>query len=177
MDQGSQGSPRNLDSEILVEVDDESTIEGAIDETIDVAQSSVVEDEIIDELQLVEDGAAGIDLDALHEEQEKAKDAENVDAYGELDDYSNEDITVSHQLSTEPPAMCLNIEEISKVFDETVNYLIFQRKDILDDFLSLSSSRMDARRTPFTQRQFFCPSFIDDDAMLPRAPTAEEYMA
>ena len=181
MDQGSQGMPRTLDSEILIEVDDESTIEGAIDETIDVAQRSVVEDEIIDELQLVEESAAGIDLDALHEEQEKAKDAdENVDAYGELYDYSNECITVSHQSSTKPPAMCLNTEEICKVLDEIVGYLIFQRKDILDDFLSLSFSemkaRMDERRTPFTRRQFFCPAFIDDDTMLPRAPTKEEYM-
>ena len=74
MDQGSQGSPRALDSEILIEVDDESTIEGTIDEAVDIAQSSVVQDEIVDELQLVEESAAGIDLDAPHEEQELAKD-------------------------------------------------------------------------------------------------------
>ena len=66
------------------------------------------------------------------------------------------------------------------MFDEIVGYLIFQRKDILDDFLSLSFSemraRMDKRRTPFTRRQVFCPAYIDEDTMLPRAPTKEEYM-
>ena len=77
--------------------------------------------------------------------------------------------------------MCFKTEEISKVFDEIAGYVIFQRKDILDDFLSLTFSemktRMDGRRTPFTRRQFLSPSFIDDDTMLPRAPTKEEYMA
>ena len=118
MDQGSsQGTPRALDSEILIEVDDESTIEGTIDEAVDIAQSSIVQDEVDDELQLIEESAAEIDLDALHQE-ELAKDTEeNVDAYGEPDDYSNEYITVSHQSSTEPPALCRNTEEISKVFD------------------------------------------------------------
>ena len=85
-----------------------------------------------------------------------------------------------HQSSTQPPALCLNTEEISKMFDEIMGYLIFQRKDMLDDFLSLSfsemKSRMDERRTPFTRRQFFCPAYIAEDTMLPRAPTKEEYL-
>ena len=41
---------RSLDSEILIEVDDESTIEGTIDDTIEMMQSSVFQDEIADEL-------------------------------------------------------------------------------------------------------------------------------
>ena len=170
-------SPCALDSEILIEVDDESTVEGVI-ETIDMTQGSAVENEIVDEPQLVEESAAQIDLEALHEEQEMAKGTEeNIDACGEPDDYSNEYITVSRQSSTEPPAMCLITEEISKVFDETVGYLMFQRKDILDDFLSLSFSgmraRLDERRTPVTRRQFFCPAYVAEDTMLPRAPTKE----
>ena len=141
MDQGSQGTPRTLDSEILIDVDADSTIEGTIDEAVDVAQSSVVQDEVADELQR----AAEIDLDALHQEELAKDTAKDVDAYGEPDDYGNKYITVSHQSSTEPPALCLNTEEISKVFDEIVGCLVFQRKDILDDFLSLSFLETKAR--------------------------------
>ena len=173
MDQDSQCMPRSLDSEILVEVDGESSVEGAIDDTIEVAQSSVVQDEVVDELQLIEEYAAGIDLDALHQEELAEDTVKTVDVYGEPEDRSNEYITVSHQSSTEPSALCLNTEEIFKVFEEMMGYLIFQRKDILDDFLSLSLSemkvRMGERRTPFTRRQFFCPAFIAEDASLPRA--------
>ena len=144
-----------------------------------MAQSRVVQDEVVDELQLIEECAAGIDLDALHQEELAEDTVKTVDVYGEPEDYSNEYITVSHQSSTEPPALCLNTEEIFKVFDEIMGYLIFQRKDILDDFLSLSLSemkvRMGERRTPFTRRQFFCPAFIAEDTSLPRAPRKEEY--
>ena len=108
--------PRSLDSEILIEVDDESTIEGTIDDTIEMMQSSVVQDEIANELQLIEESAAGIDLDALHQEDLAEDTAKNIDAYGEPEDYSNEYINVSHQSNTEPPALCLNTEEISKTF-------------------------------------------------------------
>ena len=66
------------------------------------------------------------------------------------------------------------------VLDETFADLIFQRKDLLDDYVALSfkemralsfeemKDEMDDSRTPFTSRQFFCPTAIDAESKLPR---------
>ena len=35
--------------------------------------------------------------------------------------------------------------------------------------------KMDDRKTPFTRRQFFCPTFVDEESRLPRLPTKDEY--
>ena len=151
MDQGSQGMPRSLDSEILIEVDDvrQSKLHSAALSRMKLPMS-------YSSSKRAQQKSISMHFISIHQEKLAKDTAKNVDAYGEPDDYSNEYITVSRQSSTEPPALCLNTEEISKVFDEIMGYLIFQRQDILDDFLSLSFSEMKAgmneRRTPFTRR-------------------------
>ena len=42
---------------------------------------------------------------------------------------------MSSTKATQPPAVCLDVEEIGEVFDEVFAYLIFQRKDLLDDYV------------------------------------------
>ena len=64
------------------------------------------------------------------------------------------------------------------MFDEVFTYLIFQRKDLLDDYASLSfgemKEKMEDYRASFTYRQFFCPVLIDDNTKLPRVPSKDE---
>ena len=98
-----------------------------------------------------------------------------------LEDYSNEYLAVSSNKATNPPALCLNTEEVAKVFDEVLAYLIFRRKDLLDDYVALSFNEMKERKnafhTPFVTKPFHCPVFLDDESKLPRIPTKEEYFA
>ena len=83
-------------------------------------------------------------------------------------------------MAQEPPALCLNTEEIGRTLDELFGYVIFQRRELLDDYLSLSFPEMQAKAddyfTPFARRQFFCSTIIDTVTKLPRAPTKDEYM-
>ena len=86
---------------------------------------------------------------------------------------------MSNNQATQPPAVCLNVEEIGKVSDEVFAYLILQGKDLLDDYIALSfketREKMDDYVAPFTHRQFFCSAIIDENSNLPRAPATGEY--
>ena len=105
---------------------------------------------------------------------------EIVDEYGEKVDFAEECLTISNDVAKEPAAICINTEEIGKTYDEMLGYIIFQRRDLLDDYLSLSFTEMrqkvDECMTPFAKRQFFCPALFDQDTKLPRPPTKEEYI-
>ena len=62
-----------------------------------------------------------------------------------------------------------------------LGYIIFQRRDLLDDYLSLSFTEMrqkvDECMTSFAKRQqFFPPALFDQDTKLLRPPTKEEYI-
>ena len=76
---------------------------------------------------------------------------------------------------------CLNTEEIGRTFDELFGYVIFQRREILDDYLSLSFTEMQAKVddyfTPFASS--FAPrsSIMDTVTKLPRAPTKDEVIS
>ena len=104
-----------------------------------------------------------------------------IDEYGEKEDFAVEYLTISNDAAKEPAAICINTEEIGRTFDEMLGYIIFQRREILDDDLSLSftekKAKVDEYYTPFAKRQFFCPANIDPDTKLPRAPTKEEYLS
>ena len=117
----------------------------------------------------MEEQAAGVDLEKIE------KIPAEVDQYGELGDCANEYLTVSSNKATRPLALCLNTEEVAKVFDEIFAYLIFQRRDLLDDYVALSfkemKEKMDDSRTPFTSRQFLCPILIDEESRLPGSQT------
>ena len=103
-----------------------------------------------------------------------------IDEYGEKEDFAEEHLTISNDAAKEPAAICINTEEIGRTFDEMLGYIIFQRREILDDYLSLSfteiKAKVDEYYTPFAKRQFFCPACLDPDTKLPRAPTKEEYL-
>ena len=60
---------------------------------------------------------------------------ETVDEYGEKVDFAEEYLSISNDVAQKPPAICLNTEEIGKTFDELFGYIIFQRREILDDYL------------------------------------------
>ena len=105
---------------------------------------------------------------------------EVMDEYGEKVDFAEEYLTISNDVAKEPAAICINTEEIGKTYDEMLGYIIFQRRDLLDDYLSLSFTEMQQKvneyMTPFAKRQFFCPAFFDQDTKLPRPPAKEEYI-
>ena len=159
MDQESLGAPRSLDSEILIDVEVESGDE-------QITQQAVPDEERDDaEMRSVEKQAAGIDIENIE------VDPEEVDPWGEQGDYSNDYLTLSSNQAANPPALCLNTEEVAKVFDEVLAYLIFQRKDLLDDYVALSFDEMKERKgafhTPFVTKPFHCPKFLDDESKLP----------
>ena len=60
---------------------------------------------------------------------------------------------------------------MAKVFDEVLAYLIFQRKDVVDDYVALSFKEMKERKdefhTPFATKPFHCPAFLDEESKLP----------
>ena len=100
-------------------------------------------------------GAAGKEVHGTEKISESRKPSED----GEKEDYWNECITVSSQKALQPPAICLNIEEVAKVFDELLAYYIFQCRNLLDDCVALSykemKEKMDEKDTPFTHQKFF----------------------
>ena len=154
MDQGCLGTPRTLDSVIRIDVEVETA-------EFDPVQQNTQEDERSeDELKLVEDQAAGVNVEEIQD------DSDQTDQCGEHEDYWNEYLTVSNSKATQSPALCLNIEEISKVCDEMLACFIFQRKDLLNDYVALSfkemREKMDDHRMPFTSKQVSCPAFIDE---------------
>ena len=67
---------------------------------------------------------------------------------------------------------------MAKVFHEVLAYLIFQRKDLLDDYVALSFNEMKERleelKMPFVTKPFHCPAFLDEESKLPRIPTKDE---
>ena len=65
----------------------------------------------------MEEQAAGVDIENIE------ADYEEIDEYGEQVDCSNEYLTVSINKATNPPALCLNTEEVGKVFDEVLAYI------------------------------------------------------
>ena len=174
MDQSSLGKPRSLDSEIVIEVTDENSDE------VNVS----IEPDFEEQEEDVQEAQADIDprdanVEAIIGDDNLMDDDEAVDEYGEKEDYAEEYLTISNAIAQEPPAICLNTEEIGRTFDE-LSYVIFQRRGILDEFLSLSFTQMQAKmddyNTPFSRRHFLCPAIIDLETKLPRAPTKEEYM-
>ena len=111
---------------------------------------------------------AVIDADILEDTEEV------VDRYGEKVDFAEEYLTISNDVAKEPAAICINTEEIGKTYDEVLGYIIFQRRDLLDDYLALSFTEMqqkvDNYMTPFAKRQFFCPAVFDQDTKLDLQP-------
>ena len=134
-------------------------------------------DEELDDagMRSVEEQATGVDIEKNEVERDE------VDECGEQEDYSNEYLTESSNKATNPPALCLNTEEVAKVFDEVLAYIIFQRKDLLDAYVALSFNEMKERRdtfhTPFVTEPFHCPAFLDEESQRPRIPTKDEYLA
>ena len=63
-------------------------------------------------------------------------------------------MTISNDVAKEP---AVNTEELGKTYDEMLGYIIFQRRDLLDDYLSLSFTEMQQKvneyMTPFAKRQ------------------------
>ena len=175
MDQSSLGKPRSLDSEVLIEVEDEGMGE------IDVSLEPEVEGQD-DETQpeKIGDDQDDANVEAIISDDTFMEIDEIVDEYGEKVDFAEEYLSISNDAAQEPPAICLNTEEIGEAFDEMFAFIIFQRREILDDYPSLSFNEMQAKAdehfTPFAKRQFFCPTIIDPVTRLPRAPTKDEYM-
>ena len=169
MDQSSLGKPRSLDSEVVIDVEETAIAD------IDVAVEPDLEDPE-DETQ-----NAQSEQDLFDANVEAIIDPEEIiDEYGEKVDFAEEYLTISNDVAKEPAAICINTEEIGKTYDEMLGYIIFQRRDLLDDYLSLSFTEMQQKvenyMTPFAKRQFFCPALVDQDTKLPRPPTKEEYI-
>ena len=94
MDQSSLGSPRSLDSAILIDVEIEPTDEQN-------TQQDIQGEELHDaEMKSVEEHAAGVDIKQINDEPEE------IDQYGEQDDSANGYLTVSSNKATQPPALC-----------------------------------------------------------------------
>ena len=176
MDQSSLGKPRSLDSEVVIDVEEETVTD------IDVAIEPDLEDPE-DEAQAAQDEQDEYDanVEAIIDADTPEDTEEAVDGYGEKEDFAEEYLTISNDVAKEPAAICINTEEIGKTFDEMLGYIMFQRRDLLDDYLSLSFTEMREKVenyfTPFAKRQFFCPAKLDPDTKLPRPPTKEEYIA
>ena len=172
MDQSSLGKPRALDSEVVIDIAEENIAD------IDVAVEPDFEEQE-DEAQSAQDERAQDDanVEAIIGDGNLMDVEEAIDEYGEKEDFAEEHLTISNDVAKEPAAVCVNTEEIGKTFDEVLGYIIFQRREILDDYLSLSFTEMQAKAdeyyTPFAKRQFFCPASIDPITKLPRAPTKE----
>ena len=116
------GVPCSLDSKAVINVDDDEELADAL------ADEAVADEQLEDEVDRTNREAAAIDLNP----------SEPVEQYGERADFWNEYVTVSNSKACQPPATCLNVEEIGRVFDEVFAYLIRQGKHLLDDFVSLS---------------------------------------
>ena len=175
MDQSSLGKPRSLDSEVVIDVEETAIAD------IDVAVEPDLEDPE-DETQnaLSEQDLFDANVEAIIVADTPEDPEEVIDEYGEKVDFAEEYLTISNDVAKEPAAICINTEEIGKTYDEMLGYIIFQRRDLLDDYLSLSFTEMQQKvendMTPFAKRQFFCPALFDQDTKLPRPPTKEEYI-
>ena len=175
MGQSSLGKPRSLDSEIVIVIADESMeeinvgVEPEVEEQEDGAQPAQTDE-----------GQDDANVEAIIDDDNLMEIDETVDEYGEKVDFAEEYLSISNDIAHQPPAICLNTEEIGKTFDELFGYISFQHREILDDYLSLSFTDMKAKVdeyfTPFAKRQFFCPTIIDAVTKLPRASTKDEYM-
>ena len=174
MNQSSLGKPPALDSEIVIEIAEENVepeinfgMEPETEEPEDDAQPAPTEESPEDD-----------NVEAILGDDNLMELDDTVDGYSEKADFAEEYLSISNDIAQEPPAICLNAEEIGKTFDELFGYVIFQRREILDDYLSLSFTEMQAKAdehfTPFAKRQYFCPTIIDTVTKLPRAPAKEE---
>ena len=175
MDQSSLGKPRSLDSEVVIDVEETAiadidvAVEPDLEDPEDETQNAQSEQDLFD---------ANVEAIIVADTPEDPE--EVIDEYGEKVDFAEEYLTISNDVAKEPAAICVNTEEIGKTYDEMLGYIIFQRRDLLDDYLSLSFTEMQQKvenyMTPFAKRQFFCPALVDQDTKLPRAPTKEEYI-
>ena len=169
------GKARALDSEVVIDIVEEDIAD------IDVAVEPDFE-EPEDEVQAAQDEQAQYDanVDAIIDDDALEDTEEVIAEYGEKEDFAEEYVTISNDVAKEPAAICINTEEIGRTYDEMLGYVIFQCRELLDDYLSLSFTEMQAKidecYAPFAKRQFFCPASIDPDTKLPRAPTKEEYI-
>ena len=177
MDQSSLGKPRTLDSEVVIDIAEEENIAD-----IDVAVEPELE-EPEDGAQAAQDEQTQVDaeLEAIIVDDTLMDTEVALDGYGEKEDFAEEYLTSSNDVAKEPAAICINTEEIGRTFDEMLGYIIFQRREILDAYLSLSfteiKAKIDEYYTTFAKRQFFCPAYLFPDTKLPRAPTKEEYLS
>ena len=175
MDQSSLGKPRSLDSEVVIDVEETAiadidvAVEPDLEDPEDETQNAQSEQDLFD---------ANVEAIIVADTPEDPE--EVIDEYGEKVDFAEEYLTISNDVAKEPAAICINTEEIGKTYDEMLGYIIFQRRDLLDDYLSLSFTEMQQKvenyMTPFAKRQFFCPALVDQDTKLPRPPTKEEYI-
>ena len=175
MDQSSLGKPRSLDSEVVIDVEEATiadidvAIEPDLEDPEDEAQDAQSERDLYD-----------ANVEAIIDADTREDTEEAVDGYGEKVDFAEEYLTISNDIAKEPAAICINTEEIGKTYDEMLGYIIFQRRDLLDDYLSLSFTEMRKKVenyfTPFAKRQFFCPALFDQETKLARPPTKEEYI-
>ena len=170
-----QWEDRSLDSEIVIDVEETAiadidvAIEPDLEDPEDETQNAQSEQDLFD---------ANVEAIIVADTPEDPE--EVIDEYGEKVDVAEEYLTISNDVAKEPAAICINTEEIGKTYDEMLGYIIFQRRDLLDDYLSLSFTDMQQKvenyMTPFAKRQFFCPALVDQDTKLPRAPTKEEHI-
>ena len=137
-----------------------STWPSSLEDPEDEAQAAQSEQDLFDA-----NVEAIIDADAPEDTEEV------VDGYGEKVGFTEEYLTISTDVAKEPAAICINTEEIGKTYDEMLGYIIFQRRDLLDDYLSLSFTetrqKVENYLTPFAKRQFFCPALFDQGTKLP----------
>ena len=175
MDQSSLGKPRSLDSEVVINIEESAIAD------IDVAIEPDLEDpEDEEQAAQNEQDLFDANVEAIIGADPPEDTEEVVDECGEKVDFAEEYLTISNDVAKEPAAICINTEEIGKTYDEMLGCIIFQRRDLLDDYLSLSFTEMrqkvDECMTPFAKRQYFCPALFDQDTKLPRPPTKEEYI-
>ena len=159
MDQSSLGKPRAVDSEVVIDIVEEDIAD------IDVAVEPDLE-EPEDEVQAAQDEQAQYDanVDAIIDDDTLEDTEEAIDEYGEKEDFAEECLTISKDVAKEPAAICINTEEIGKTYDEMLGYIILQRRELLDDYLSLSFTEMQAKideyHIPFAKRPFFAPQAL-----------------
>ena len=161
MDQSSLGKPRTLDSEVVIEIEEEGV------EEINVGVEPDVEEPEGDAASLQtgqdEDDA---NVDAILADDNLMEVDETNDECGEREDFAEEYLSISNDVAQEPPAICLNTEEIERTFDELFGYVIFQRREILGDYLSPSALRRCKPRRMTTSLHL-----PEDSSFAPRSST------
>ena len=173
MDNSCLGSSRSINIE---DDDEEEPIASVVIDLVEELETALAAE---DEEDQTEEKAKIIDLEDMNRKKgSTAAGGDELDSYQQREDYWNEYIPVSHSKANEPPAVCLNVEEIGRVFDEVFAYLLFQQRGILEDYVTLSFTEMkawmDDYRAPFGRRNFFCPVFVDEESKLPRVPSKDE---